>query len=632
MGKFLEATYRDWIPASGFSYYTLGILSCVSLEKILPDLTLIWIVLHLIFIIFFSLLRSKKEKAVSFSWGAVFFLFLSVSGHSQRTAPFLEQSQVWKKDFSLRIEGLLDQAEIRGEAKEISMGLVLGDAKNLSREFKKSAREGGILHLFAASGLHLGILLGCIYGILKRFPFLGYAAPRIIPVAFGLSYLAALGFPVSLARAWVFASWLLLQGLAFRKSRPVDLLLGSLGVLYLWDPNRAFGVSFLLSFGAVASILLLLPCLENCLPKKSEEGGFLSKVFSFCRENILVSSAAGLGTLPSLVYYFGSYSFGSLGLNFILVPICGVLLPLLYLSLALQAFLPIYIIKPLWFSVLKLLDFLEFTTLFWSENEGTILRIYRGDTKWFAIGIWLLLVIFLVFWKLSRSESKSEASPLNLSDDPIGTRSDPFRFSSRIWTIGLSICIGAHILIAFSSNWILTPPIFLGDRFSFLIREKGTLVLAGKCKYSGKLLFQSIGKDPELFCGKEDSLEEVYIEHESCIEWALRCADKRRKIALKFGGKRKPEGENLQGWQLISKRSEFLLPLPDKKLIRFEIGKDSLSDLARKSKAGNGWILLVPRFGIPEDSKEWNSLRKRLGIGQGWKFIGGDELPGIPVF
>ncbi|MEI1277767.1 ComEC/Rec2 family competence protein [Leptospira venezuelensis] len=627
MGEYLEQNYQDWIPSSLFSYLVLGLLSTLFLDVFFPDLVLVWTSLHSINIILFSLLFLGK-KISCFSWGVILFFVLAICGYTKRSAPFLEKSSSWKKEFSQKINQTLDRAKIEGRAREISLGLVLGDAKGLDKEFKKNAREGGILHLFAASGLHLGILIGCMFAILKRIPFLGYYFPRILPVLLGLLYLACLGFPISLARAWIFSTWILLQSLFFRKSKPADLLISSAGLVYIWDPSRSFGVSFLLSFGAVSGILLLLPCFQKCLPPTSEDKTILSRFIGFWRENLLVSLSAGIGTLPSLIYYFGSYSFGSLGLNLILVPICGILLPLLYFSLILESVYFSLLAMPIWKIVIFLLEIIEKTTLYWGKSHWNWVHYYRGNTKFFGLGVWFLFLIFLFLWKLFPTDK-----PENCKLDLFNTSNDKNLRTTAlkwIWLLGFFICCGFQFLLANSSSWIRLPDSFFGDRFILFLQEKNRLVLAGKCKYSSKILYKSIGKDPERFCGNSKSLE-IYIEHESCLEWVSECLKRNQSLSLKYGGKEKPKMAGFENWILIPKLVEFHLPEPEQKLIRFEVGKDSFLTLAKQTKSGQGIILIVPRFGIKEDLREWNRFRKQLGIAPGWKFIGSDELPGIPV-
>ena len=344
----------------------------------------------------------------------------------------------------------------------------------------------------------------------------------------------------------------------------------------------------------------------------------------------MVSLSAGIGTLPSLIYYFGTYSFGSLGLNLILVPICGILLPLLYFSLVLESIYLSLFAYPIWQIVLFLLEILERTTLYWGESDWNWVHHYRGNTKFFGLGIWFLFLNFLFFWKLLPSE-KIKNPKLDLSNS-VRNKTVRAAFLKKIWILGFCICCGFQFLLANSSEWIRLPDVFFGDRFTFLIQEKNRLVLAGKCKYSSKILYKSIVKDPERFCGNHQTLNEIYIEDESCLDWISECLKKNQNLSLKYGGKEKPKISGFENWILIPKLGQFQLPGSDKKLIRFEVGKDSLTILANRTKNGEGIILILPRFGIKEDPREWNRFRKQLGIAPGWKFIGSDELPGIPVF
>ncbi|EPG74544.1 competence protein [Leptospira fainei serovar Hurstbridge str. BUT 6] len=636
MIRFLEEKYRDWIPSSSFSYLVLGILSSQFCRFLFVDFLLVWTGIGCISIVFVSFLKPIHKKALSFGWGILLFFLLLISGFTKRTAPFLNESKIWKDKSSAFVGKLLESANVEGLEKEISLGLVLGDAKNLNKDFKQDAKDGGILHLFAASGLHLGILLGCVFAVLKHFPVLGYFFPRVIPILLGLLYFSLLGFPVSLARAWVFSSFLLLQTLFFRRTRPSDLLIASTGILYFWDPVRSFGVSFLLSFGAVASILLLKPCLDLCFPQDTEDTGALKKIGFFFRENLTLSFAAGLGTFPTLVACFGTFSFGSLGINLLLVPLCGILLPLLYSALLIEFLSIPYLKDCLWLLVKILINILGKITVFWSENELTFSKIYRGESKQLALVVLVLFIVFLFFIRSLpiREEVKSS---LNLSIVP--KKSGIIRkIVDPILLMRLSLlifCIGFYYLLAVSSQYVRLPPIFYGDKFSFVIRNEKELVLGGKCKYSSNLFYKSFGKDAQLFCGEnsgQTTIENVYIEDESCMRWILSCFRHRTNARFQYGGKKSLSSRNLTNWQIVPKRNRFSLPTEPGQLIRFEVGKDSVFSLVKFTQQGRGIILLSPRFGKLDNAKEWNKVRKQLGIGSGWEFIGSNELPGIPVF
>lgn len=632
MIRFLEENYRDFIPASCFSYAVLGLLSGLFFESFLPDLLLPWTAIGALAIPFLRSHKRSTAKTLSFCLGILFFFLLLSFGPSKRSAPLLEESKIWKEASSRFVESRLDRGGIQGLAKEISLGLVLGDSRALNKEFKQNAKEGGILHLFAASGLHLGILLASIYAFLKRIPSLGFKFPRIFPVCVGWMYLAALGFPMSLARAWVFSSVLLLQNLAYRKQRSVDLLLGSIGILYFWDPSRSFGVSFLLSFGAVGSILLLKPSLDLCLPEMQAEDNRLGKIVLFLRENLTVSLAAGFGTFPVLVHYFGAYSFGSLGLNLLVVPLCGILLPLLYSVLFLEFLRVPFLKETAWVLVNYLLEILGKLTVTWADLEWSIQRFYLADSKEKAILLWVLFLLFLIGLRCFRKR-KLESNGMDrktFGKNPPAPSKIPFLFRIPIWIFSLPICISFHFLLAGIPEWKQFPSVFFGDRFTFVLRNGKELALGGKCKYSKKMLKEAFGKYRVLVCGTSP-LEKAYAEDESCAFWISLCVRKKRPLRFEYGITGTRKAVPPEGWDVVAKRKEFYVDSTSLRMIRFEVGKDSLADLLQKTKQGSGIILLVPRYRSRDDPEDWNRFRKRLGIADGWKFIGGNELPGIPV-
>ena len=64
------------------------------------------------------------------------------------------------------------------------MGLLFGDLSYINNDFKNASKEGGIIHLFAASGLHLGIILGVFGYLLEKLFKMNYYISKIIPILY----------------------------------------------------------------------------------------------------------------------------------------------------------------------------------------------------------------------------------------------------------------------------------------------------------------------------------------------------------------------------------------------------------------------------------------------------------------
>ncbi|PJZ71358.1 hypothetical protein CH373_02345 [Leptospira perolatii] len=659
----IEKQFRDWIPISLVSYFAIGYFSCLSLDLILPNLLIFWCsaaCLGLAYLLIQNSPRNDSRKKLStVCIGILFFLAQDLSQARRHEAPFLKDSEILKQKSGQFVNHLLDEADISGIDRDISLGLVLGDSKGLDPDFKRAAQEGGILHLFAASGLHLGILLGSIFFCLKKFPKLGYYFPIIFPVGFGFAFLACLGFPMSLCRAWVFSSLLLLQSLVFRKLRISDLLLFTAFILYLWDPVRSFGVSFLLSFGAVIGIFLLRNCFAVLIPFSNRENSWKTTVLRFMRENLLISMSAGLGTFPALVWYFGSYSFGSLFLNLLLVPLCGVLLPILYLAILLQSMGIPYFCELAWWSAKLLLFLLVEITRFWSDSELGILCSYFREAKILSLALFSSLILFLCYTKVLLSKDRSvklhaEQGSLNLyletssGEDSLSQaaarrkNSALRKFFRSLFASGFALIL--YLSLYFSSKWTPPPPLFFGDRFSFVIRNQGTLEIAGKCKYSNRLYYSTFVRKREFVCGnlayskneeRTFPIREIYLEDESCFKWIASCIKGRSNVSIFYAGKDFENSDSYSDWnmQKTERRSWFYLPNPSgpKRLIRFRLGKDRVASLVRETRDQEGLILLLPRYKQTADIYRWNQNRKQLGIGPGWRFIGSNEIPGVPI-
>ncbi|OCC31254.1 Competence protein [Leptospira interrogans serovar Canicola] len=264
----MEKHIRNWIPCSAFSKFSLGTLTGIVIDLIFPGTVLLWAGFAIgLFSISHFFKKTISNFKIFYFWNILSFICFNCFSRKISNKPTKKVISTFPKKIHLenrkkfskknsREQVLLDlkEAGLEKNSNRIALGLIFGESKQLSQEFKTKAKEGGILHLFAASGLHLGVLMGVQFRLLSLIPSLGYNTPRIIPLLTGFLYLSALGYPTSLARAWIFAGMLLFQGLFFRKLRPVDLLLGSAWILWLLDPIRFYSVSFCLSFGAVTGI------------------------------------------------------------------------------------------------------------------------------------------------------------------------------------------------------------------------------------------------------------------------------------------------------------------------------------------------------------------------------------------
>ncbi len=231
---------------------------------------------------------------------------LSIRGQFQNTLGRM----LYKSGFSLHERG-------------VAMALLLGKSGYMNREIKKGAVELGILHLFAASGLHMGIFYLWFYWPLSRWKGKRSKTALSLPLLPCFVYMFLLDFPLSLMRAFCFLSFHALQSFVHRKISTHDLLLNSAICILFVQPQSFLGIGSALSFGAVSGILYFYPLCQ----KEASRCKF--PPVKYVLQQGALSTCAGLFTMPVLLYAFGAYSYSSIIANILLVPFVGLLMPLL---------------------------------------------------------------------------------------------------------------------------------------------------------------------------------------------------------------------------------------------------------------------------------------------------------------
>lgn len=223
----------------------------------------------------------------------------------------------WRQRLRDRIAEVLGASTGEG----LTQALVLGDRSGLTPEQWEVLTRTGTNHLIAISGLHIGIVAGFLFFIVRWVwsrsarLCLMIAAPRAAALAalmgaFGYSAMA--GFAVSTQRALIMLAVVLGAVVSSRTVRPVSgITLALVGVLTL-DPRAVLSYGFWLSFGAVAALLF-------ALGRRLEAGGSWSKWGN-------AQWAVALGLLPLLLLLFGRASVIAPIVNLIAVPLFSVAL------------------------------------------------------------------------------------------------------------------------------------------------------------------------------------------------------------------------------------------------------------------------------------------------------------------
>ncbi len=222
----------------------------------------------------------------------------------------------------LKVGRQIDQA-VAPDLAPLVRALVIGDKQNLSREQTDLMARAGLSHLFAISGLHLGLVALILYGVgrclyrrserLLLFQPPGRFLPLLIAPLLWL-YLQLTGNSLSARRAFFMALAAALLLLFARRTQPLRILLAAAFLMLCLAPLILFEPSFQLSFAGVSGILILVPRWQKLLRR-------LPRPLYLTAGGAAATLAATVTTLPLVLLHFHLWAPAGLLTNLPAVPL-----------------------------------------------------------------------------------------------------------------------------------------------------------------------------------------------------------------------------------------------------------------------------------------------------------------------
>ncbi|MCM1437836.1 MAG: competence protein ComEC family protein [Roseburia sp.] len=215
------------------------------------------------------------------------------------------------------------------ETASVCYAMLTGNTDGISAGTLSSFRNGGIAHVFAVSGLHIGVIFGALSLLFKKLGINRYLSTAV-RIAFIALYSGVCLFSPSSVRALIMCSVSAIAGCFHRKYDGLNALSVAVIILLLINPKYLYGAGFILSFSAVLGIILLGKNLKRLF-------GFMPEKFA---DALSVSLSAQAGILPAQLTSFGYLSASGLILNLVFIPLVSVLYVLLFVCTALSAAIP----------------------------------------------------------------------------------------------------------------------------------------------------------------------------------------------------------------------------------------------------------------------------------------------------
>ncbi len=231
------------------------------------------------------------------------------------------------------LSGLADKT-YRG----LLQALTIGDKSVISQPQWSVLRKTGTSHLMAISGLHIGLIAGFVFFLVRRLvpAFMCHilAASQIaaiVSLLFAGFYAALAGFSVPTQRAFIMLLVVMLAMIARRPALSVDTLSVALILILLMSPRSVLSVGFWLSFFAVMIIGFVSSARINIKQSK----------LSCWRQGLKIQWFIAVGMLPLSIVMFSQGSVISPIANMLVIPLIGLLIVPLALLASFISFISI---------------------------------------------------------------------------------------------------------------------------------------------------------------------------------------------------------------------------------------------------------------------------------------------------
>lgn len=218
------------------------------------------------------------------------------------------------------------QAQIGGEAGAFAAAIMTGDRSAMSQQTITNLRATNLAHFLAISGLHMGLLTGFVFAVLRfglaLIPWVALRVPTkkvaaVVALVIGGAYPALSGGSVATERAYIMVAVMLVAVLLDRRALTLRAVAMAATVVLILQPEALVGPGFQMSFAATTALVLVFGQMRRFETQQ------LPKWVRVVLSVVLSSAVAGFATAPYAAAHFNQFAHYGLVANILSVPLMG---------------------------------------------------------------------------------------------------------------------------------------------------------------------------------------------------------------------------------------------------------------------------------------------------------------------
>lgn len=221
---------------------------------------------------------------------------------------------------------------IGGTSGAVAAALITGDRGAIPEEVNEAYRNSGIYHLLSISGMHIGLVAGLLFGLVRAglalFPFVALRYPikkwaAIVALCGALFYTLLAGATVPTQRSFLMMGLVLAAMLVDRQGISMRFVAIAATVILVFQPEALLNASFQMSFAAVVALIAAYEVWGQAFARGRDKG-LARRIALYVGAVALTTVIATIATAPFSVYHFNRVAlYGLLG-NLVAVPLSSV--------------------------------------------------------------------------------------------------------------------------------------------------------------------------------------------------------------------------------------------------------------------------------------------------------------------
>ncbi|MDE6521733.1 MAG: ComEC/Rec2 family competence protein [Muribaculaceae bacterium] len=218
------------------------------------------------------------------------------------------------------IESRIERSHLSKSTADFLKAIIMGDKTGLDEDIRLTFANGGLAHILALSGLHIGILAGFLIMLMMPLKFLGhYKWGYLISIVILWLFVAVTGFAYSSVRACIMTTFAFIGIATERKNFAGNALCSACLLILIVDPMALFDVGFQLSVVCVGALIAFASSMNPISHRHHPV------LFYICGA-ILATIVATAASWVLISYYFSQIPLMFLPTNLLLLPILPVYL------------------------------------------------------------------------------------------------------------------------------------------------------------------------------------------------------------------------------------------------------------------------------------------------------------------